>query len=79
LNASVDLRVPSRFGIGISGAVEAGEQLRRDFRTGVRFKTQGVGKHGLGRFRHEPILRFRRPANNRLQPAAAGAMISRRG
>ena len=55
LNASVDLGIPGGFGIGVDGAVKAGEQLRRDFGPGVRLEAQGVSKHGLNCFRHEPI------------------------
>jgi hypothetical protein len=78
-DAAFNLDIPCGFGVGVGWTVQAGEQLRGKFGAGLGFQTQGVGENRLSRFRHALILRLGSPANKRLQPTAAGAIMSRRG
>ena len=66
-------------GIWVGGTVQAGKQFGGNFSTGIRLQAQRISQDVSSGFRHVPILRRGSPANNRLQPSAAGAIVSRRG
>jgi hypothetical protein len=79
LDTSLDLSVPSRCGIRLRGTVQACQEFSGELGTGVVIEPESLGQHRAGRLRHRSILRLGAPANNRLLPAALGAMMKRRG
>src|SRR3989441_6917123 len=76
-DASFDFNFPRRFGIGVGRTIQARQQFRGKFGSGIEIKPQGIGEHSFNGLGHAPILRFASPPNKRLQPADHWRMMAR--
>ena len=78
-DATLDLVIPGLRGVRVGGPIQACEQFGREFCAGIVIEPERIRQDRLQRLRHTLILRPGSPAPKRLQPTAAGAIMSRRG
>jgi hypothetical protein len=78
-DATLDLVIPCSPGIRVDGPIQACEQFGCEFCASIVIEPKSIRQDRCHRLRHRLILRPGSPANKRLQPTAAGGIMSRRG